>query len=75
MDVILRVTEISVSLPFGEKRITLQPTGDLLYALSVPKDMTITRDGGKRALTSDSLRYVLHNVAVTLYFDADKEDF
>lgn len=72
MDIIVRVTEASASLPFAEKQIKIQPVGDLLYLIKIPDNMTTEVEGNK-ILTDDGLRYFLHKATVILYVDGDKD--
>jgi len=71
--IVLKLTNLEVALPYSQRKLTAQPAGDIL--LSIDNVPGIVEDGGQKILTTESLKFVFHQLEIAMYLDMDKEDF
>jgi hypothetical protein len=72
MDVILRVIEVKAQEQYASKTLTVSPVGDILYLVQVP-DKYVSEYEGKKVLTIEGIRHIIHATRVALQYDVDKQ--
>lgn len=73
-DVILKVNELSTAAQYGKAKVTVEPVGDLLYAVHIPDGYEEMEDG-TRVFNIEGIRHIIRALQVVLVIDNDKGDF
>lgn len=67
--VVLKVTSITVRTAYSQTELSVEPVGDVLYALTIPEDGV--EDGEIRIFNVKGIRHIVKGLKVALVIDVD----
>ncbi len=73
-EVIVKVSKMKVSAPYAERAAEIDPVTDILYAIEIPEDGAIEKDG-QRIFNIKGIRHIMTQLSAILVIDGDREDF